>query len=631
MIYEFGEYRLDEKRRVLQSRPDGQPLQVTGRVFDTLLYFVERPGQLLDKRLMLNALWPSVVVEEANLTQTIYTLRRVLGESPSDHRYIVTVPGRGYRFVADVNVVPVNEPVDEPQIAEAPATSLPRRSRSQNLAPYALAVLLLATVAVLIHATLRSQAESAATPAQSGAPSIAVLAFADMSAQKDQEHFADGLSEEILNLLAQSPALRVIARTSSFAFKHQRADIATIASRLNVTHVLEGSVRKSGERIRITAQLVDGATSEHLWSQTYDRDARDVFDVQTDIAAAVAKALQVTLKVGTSATPGDTTNAQAYESYLHGRHFLNRRGTSDVARAREHFEQAVRLDPGYARAWAGLAGTLFMTEDANRSVPADLMQQWRHAVERALAHGPNLVDAHMRAYQYYALTGNAAAADEHFRRAAALNPSDPWVLAKLGPSLAEGGLSEVIALHRRMVALDPLSAVSRGNLAVFLMAAGEWEEAKIEYGKALELSPASPVLRRDIAKILVLQGRPGEALAVAGQLPEGPLRDQCLALAYQASGQTEASDAALARLIGVGEQAGTDAEFKVNIAEIYAYRGNSEEAFKWLARMSAQTRDADAIEPYWWSRQELPLSPFLQSLQADARWRTLLADGLKSS
>jgi TolB-like protein/Tfp pilus assembly protein PilF len=566
------------------------------------------------------------VVEEGNLTQTIYTLRRLLGEHPDDHRYIVTVPGRGYRFVADVKSVATVEPA----MAEAPAESRSRGARSRSFAPYALAVVLLATVGALLYATLRSQAETGPT-AQPVAPSIAVLAFADMSPQKDQEHFADGLSEEILNLLAQSPALRVIARTSSFAFKHQNADIATIADKLNVTHVLEGSVRKSGERIRITAQLVDGATSAHLWSATYDRDATHAFDVQTDIATAVAKALQVTLKVGPGSGEGETTNSLAYESYLHGRHLLSRRGTSDVARAKEYFAQAVRLDPGYARAWAGLAGTIYMTEEPDRNVPADEMQEWRHAVERALALGPNLIEAHVRAYQYYALTGNAAAADEHFKRAATLNPSDPWVLAGLMPSLADGGLSKVIELQRRVVVQDPLSAVARGNLAVFLMAAGQWEEAKAEYAKALELSPASPLLRRDVAKILVLQGRPDEALAAAGQLPEGPLRDQCLALAYQASGQSAAADAALARLIAVGEQHGTDAEFKINIAEVYAYRGKRDEAFKWLARMSEQTRDEHAIEPGWWSRQELPLSPFLKPLNRDPRWQSLLESGLKAS
>jgi TolB-like protein/DNA-binding winged helix-turn-helix (wHTH) protein/tetratricopeptide (TPR) repeat protein len=621
-IYEFGEFRLDDKRRVLQSRTAGQPLQVTGRVFDTLLYFIERPGELLDKRGLMQALWPNVVVEEANLTQTIHTLRRVLGERPDEHRYIVTVPGRGYRFVADVRTVAPADPEPAREQAEPP-------THSHRVKPYAIAALSLAMVGVLLYFLLRSPDGPRPIPPVSGAPSIAVLAFADMSPEKNQEHFADGLSEEILNLLAQSSALRVIARTSSFSFKGQTVDIATIAARLNVTHVLEGSVRKSGERIRITAQLVDGATSEHLWSETYDRDTGDVFNVQTDIAAAVANALHVTLNIGSG--NGETANAQAYESYLHGRHLLNRRGTADIERAREYFEHAVRLDPNYARAWAWVAGTIVMSEDANRNVPADLRQDLRHAVERAVALGPNLVEAHVRAYQYYALSGNAAAADEHYDRALALNPNDPWVRAALMPSVAEGGLSEMIELQRRMVAQDPLSAVSRGNLGVFLMAAGQWEEAKAEYRKALELSPASPKLHRDVAKILILQGRFDEALAVAAELPEGPLRDQCLALVHQANGQQGAADAALARLIAVGEQPGTDAEFKINIAEVYAYRGNRDEAFKWLTRMNQQTRVENALVPGWWSRQELSVSPFLKPLESDARWQPLLADGLRAS
>ena len=606
---------------MLQSRPDGQALQVTGRAFDTLLYFVERPGELLDKPGLMRALWPNVVVEESNLTQTIHMLRRVLGERPDEHRYIVTVPGRGYRFVADVRTVAAAEP----------AGAQPEGQTSHRTRPPAIAALSLAMAAVLLYFLFRSPGEPRPTPTVAGAPSIAVLAFADMSPEKDQEHFADGLSEEILNLLAQSPALRVIARTSSFSFKHQTVDIETIAARLNVTHVLEGSVRKSGERIRITAQLVDGTTSEHLWSETYDRDAKDIFDVQTEIAAAVAKSLHVTLRIDAASTSAETTNAQAFESYLQGRYLLNRRGASDVERARRYFEQAVRIDPDYARAWAGLAGAIFVADDANKTVPADAMQAWRQAVERALELGPNLTESHLRAHQYYTSTGNAAAADEHFKRAVALSPSDPSVLSALTPSVAEGGLNEVIALHRRMVAVDPLSAVSRGNLGVYLMAGGQWEEAKAEFSKAFELSPESPELRRDIAKILILQQRFDEALAAAERLPAGPMRDQCLALAYHATGQAAAADAALARLIGVGEQPGTDAYIKVNIAEVYAFRGDGEEAFRWLRLVSQQTHDKNALVPGWWAQQELPLSPFLKPLDRDPRWQSLLASGRKAS
>ena len=204
-----------------------------------------------------------------------------------------------------------------------------------------------------------------------------------MSPEGDQEYFSDGLSEEILDLLAQSPALRVIARTSSFSFKGQSADIATIADRLHVTHVLEGSVRKSGDRIRITAQLVDGATSAHVWSETYDREMSDVFAVQTDIAASVAESLQVTLTGDARPRPGETNSTQAFERYLQGRYFFNRRGVSDLERARIYFEQAVQIDPGDARAWAGLAGVYYVARDANQPMPAGDWEKWHEAVERA--------------------------------------------------------------------------------------------------------------------------------------------------------------------------------------------------------------------------------------------------------
>jgi TolB-like protein len=180
--------------------------------------------------------------------------------------------------------------------------------------------------------------------------SIAVLPFVDMSEAQDQAYFAEGLSEEILNLLAQSTTLRVTARTSSFAFKGRSVDIATIAGALKVTHVLEGSVRKSGNRVRITAQLVDGVGSVHIWSQTYDRDATDVFGIQDEIAAAVAESLQVTLTGDAQPRPVQTGNVAAFERYLQGRYFFNRRGESDLARAEDYFQQALQIDPSYSRA-----------------------------------------------------------------------------------------------------------------------------------------------------------------------------------------------------------------------------------------------------------------------------------------
>jgi TolB-like protein/DNA-binding winged helix-turn-helix (wHTH) protein len=598
-IYEFGEFRLDAQRRVLSSRINGEPLQVTGKIFDTLLYFVEHSGQLLDKRTLMEALWPKVVVEESNLTQTIHTLRRVLGERPDDHRFIVTVPGRGYRFVADVTVTTLEE-------------SRPPAQRKLLTAMTA-TVIVLAGVGFWMLQGSRQARSSAATDAP--ALSIAVLPFVDMSAEQDQAYFAEGLSEEILNLLAQSSTLRVTARTSSFSFKGRSVDIATIADTLHATHVLEGSVRKSGERVRITAQLVDGATSAHLWSQTYDRNVTDVFGVQDEIAAAVAESLQVTL-TGNGSPPGPQTNsAVAFQRYLQGKYFFNRRGDSDIARAQDYFEQALQIDPQYARAWAGLAGVYFLAE---QHATQDVLDPWGTAVKRALQLGPNLAEAHVRAAQYYMRLGDEETAAAHCKRATALNPSDPLVLGvSAGREFAAGHWSEGIALQRRAVAVDPLAAVPHANLGAFLAAVGEWEAASTEFEKARELSPTLPKIDSEIARMQILLQRFDAAFAAAARIPAGSTRDQAIALGFHAPGQQAAANDALSRLLAQANGPARDPALHVAIAEIYALRGNSDEALSWAQR-AVQMGDRS-------TREEMMLSPFLRPLHVDARWHTLLA------
>jgi TolB-like protein/Flp pilus assembly protein TadD len=597
-IYEFGEFRLDALRRVLSARSDGQPLQVTGKIFDTLLYFVERPGELLDKHTLMAAIWPSVVVEESNLTQTIHTLRRVLGERPDEHRFIVTVPGRGYRFVANVSAPTLEQ-------AQPPA-------KRRLVGAAAAAVIVLAGVAFwLLQGSRQSQPSASTDPS---AASIAVLPFVDMSESQDQAYFAEGLSEEILNLLAQATTLRVTARTSSFSFKGRNVDIATIADALKTTHVLEGSVRKAGDRVRITAQLVDGRTSVHLWSQTYDRSLTDLFGVQDEIAAAVAESLQVTL-TGSGNPPGaQTRNGVAFERYLQGKYFFNRRGDADLARARDYFEQALQIDPDYARAWAGLAGVYRVSEQhATQELTA-----WGVAVERALQLGPNLAEAHVRAAQYYWWLGDEQRSAAHCKRAIALNPSDALVMSvSAGWSFQEGHWSEGIALQRRAVAVDPLAAVGRANLGVYLATVGEWDEALVEFEKARELSPTLARIDSDIARVQVLRQRFDEAFASAARIPPGPMQEQALALSFHARGQQSAADAALARLLALARSPNPDMTLQISIAEVYAFRGDDEEALKWTERaLQAGGRSA---------REEIMQSPFLRALHANARWRTLLA------
>ncbi len=471
-IYEFAEFRLDAQRRVLSSRVDGEPIQVTGKVFDTLLYFVEHAGVLLEKQTLLAALWPNVIVEESNLTQTIHTLRRVLGERAGEHRFIVTVPGRGYRFVADVTVPTSDNPA--PAVSsDAQVADRAGGSRRAWVAAFIGVAVIVAGLAFVLMRTAGDEPRPGEGIVASK-PAVAVLPFVDMSEQQDQTYFADGLSEEILNLLAQSAGLRVIARTSSFSFKdHPGLDIATIARRLGATHVLEGSVRKSGEQMRITAQLVDGATSAHLWSRTYDRKVTDVFSVQDDIAGAVSAALNAALNEDDPPQRADTTSSQAFELYLHGKYFFNRGGESDVIRAREYFEQALHDDPNYARAWAGLAGTYNATLSSDQADAQVSQRAWLQSIERGLSLGPGLPEAHVRAAQYYWWHGDWETSEQHCKLAIALNPSDALVLTVSAlKALAVGHRLEALSLQRRAVAVDPLSAHGRASLGLYLAALG---------------------------------------------------------------------------------------------------------------------------------------------------------------
>jgi TolB-like protein/DNA-binding winged helix-turn-helix (wHTH) protein len=612
LIYEFGDFELDALRRVLVSRADGQQVGVTGRVLEALLYLVERPGQLVDKKALIEALWPHVVVEEGSLTQTIHTLRRALGERPGEHRYIATVPGRGYRFVAEVNV----------RAVQAKSDATPSRWSKTVLVGTALSLAMLTLVVLLV---LRGHGQPTEEVAARVAPSIAVLPFVDMSMVQDQEHFAEGLSEDILSLLAHSDTLRVIARTSSFSFKSQSADVRTIAQRLAVTHVLEGSVRKSGERMRITAQLIDGATGAHVWSETYDRDVKDVFGVQREIASAVAGALQITLRSGDGPRRAETSSTQAYESYLQGRHLFNRRSGSDLLRAKTHFEEAVQIDPGYARAWAALAGVYFVSRYEDLELP-DAPSKWREAAQRAVALAPDLAEANVRAAQYYWQTGDVRAAHIHRARAIAIDPADPLVVSlSLSNAITDGRMEDAIDLQRRLTAIDPLAGNYRGNLGVLLMMTGHLDEAQVELERSLELSPAAEFATENIADLLILQRRTDEAFKVIGQLPAGHHRDMRLALAYFVRGDVVEGDAMLVRLLAQGKAPGVDSEAALDIAGVYAVKNDPDQAFEWLdfarRRLDSEGAATACMELKW----TLQTAPFLKTLHADPRWKELLA------
>jgi TolB-like protein/DNA-binding winged helix-turn-helix (wHTH) protein/lipoprotein NlpI len=616
-VYDFEGFSLDTRRGVLCSQSDGRPVELTPRAFGTLLYLVERAGQLVEKGALLAALWPNVVVEDGNLTQTIYVLRRALGERPDEHRFIVTVPGRGYRFVAAVTRR-AEQSTEDTETASSPepvAATAAGSKRAGWIAGIALALGALAIMAVWAYRAREADSVVSTQPIQS----IAVLPFVDMSPSGDSAYFSDGLAEELLNLLAHIPELRVIARTSSFSFRGQSVDIATIAQKLQVGHVLEGSVRKAGDKVRITAQLIDAADSSHVWSETYERDLTDVFAVQSEIATAVADALKLKLRTRQSVTVVAPTGTEAYEHFLRGQFLYGRRGPRDLDNALSAYQQALELDPHYARAWAGVAAVSFIQVYEGHVAREVGLPRLLDAAQKAIAYNPQLAEGHLRLSNYYHLVGQPETAARHYRRGALLNPESPLVLGtQAGYAAKRGNYEDAIELARRVISLDPLSVTGLNNLAAFMIAAGRLEEARVEMLKSYDIARL-PDDALSISHILMWQRKHDEALAFIDRNMQGADRAQALALVYHALGRASEADVALGELIAL---AGDRDAFR--IAEVYAYRGDAAESFRWL-NLATKAHDSFGRSAQGHMLWEMRVSPFLEPLHDDPRWNEWVA------
>ena len=522
------------------------------------------------------------MVEENNLQVQVSVLRKILGNDA-----ISTVAGKGYRFTRPI------------ESAELPQTTRP----SEIVLPSPITTI----------------------------PSIAVLPFINTSDDAANEYFADGLAEELLNVLSKVRGLRVASRTSAFSFKGAKADIATIAQKLNVVTILEGSVRKAGNRVRISAQLIHVATDSHLWSATYDRDLEDIFAVQDDIAQSVVQGLRSALMgekpdadaiaaVATeiqAAARGRGGNAEAYRLYLQASFHHDRFTSEDFATAVEAYLAALKLDPNYALAWAGLS-VAYADGTAQCWFGTTLDEGFRlarEAAEKAMQLAPELAEAHealgvIRGFNDW----NWKGAEESFARALELAPGNIRVLRSSMFLLhARGRYDEAIALLRRAVELDPLSGAVYRELATCYLVSGRLDEAQTAIRKSLESSPRAGFAHFIDSRIRLAQGRLEEALEAARREIHGTFRLLSLAVVYHARGRHTESDAALGELI---ETVPDVAAFQ--IAEAFAYRGDRDQAFAWLERAYTQ-RDT--------GMSMLRSSPSMRSLHSDPRWVAVPREG----
>jgi len=454
-----------------------------------------------------------------------------------------------------------------------------------------------------------------ATPAISE-KSIAVLPFADMSEKKDQEYFSDGLSEELLNLLAKIPELKVAGRTSSFYYKGKAVKLAEMARELHVAHLLEGSVRRSGNRVRITAQLVRADNGYHLWSQTYDRELDDIFKVQDEIAAAVVAALKLELLPNheTLVAGNRTENPAAHTQYLLGRQFFNRTNTEDFRRAVAAYEQAIALDPKYASAYAGLAvAENELSHDPENTLAEVLAGQQRAlaAADRAIAIDPSLSEGYAaRGFLRFTIDWDWAGAEADLSRAFALDPGSYRAYTCYACFLAGlGRLSEALEINEKAIELDPLSADTWFRRSTQLNAAGRLPEARKAATRALEISPEHAFAWFNLGVTSLLEGNPKAALAEFRKTSKAR-REAGVAMAEHDLGHAMESQQALDALV-----AGYASTNAYQVAEAYAWRGERDAAFNWLERAHAQ-HDGILVQ--------VKFDPLLAQLHADPRFSAML-------
>ena len=471
-----------------------------------------------------------------------------------------------------------------------------------------------------------------ATDAQS-APnerSVAVLAFANLSDDKGSEYFSDGISEELLTVLQKIPGLHVAARTSAFSFKGKNATAQEIGEKLGVARLVEGSVRKAGDVVRIAARLTQAKTGQEIWSENFTRDLKDVFAVQTELAQTIVEQLRGQLTGGSAsstseaeiqnevraAAKGGTNNVEAHEAYLRGRFFLNRHSGKEVDQARTAFERAVQLDPRFALAWAGLAQTHvwdcnYGTEGGQKGFNAHLAAA-RDSAERALSIEPDLPEAlYPRAMIETNFDYNWKGAAETLRKALALAPQDPTLLMEAGNlAQARGEPAQCLEFFRRAVAFDPVNAQARAFLANGLSNLGKQEEARAEYARMIELNPSAPNSYAAMGLTYLPESKFEEAAAAAQKHAAEWARLLTLACVRWAQKRIPESDAALAELV-----AKFDDTAAYQIAEVYAYRNDKDHAFAWFER-ARQQRDAGLAG--------VRADNLLQNLHDDPRWDALL-------
>jgi TolB-like protein/DNA-binding winged helix-turn-helix (wHTH) protein/Tfp pilus assembly protein PilF len=608
-----------------ELRKAGKLIRVQQQPLKLLRLLLEHPGAVVTREELRNRLWPGESFGDFDqaVNAAIAKLRSALGDSADNPRFIQTIPKHGYRFLAEVveeyddagppaaPELPGTESASPP--AEAKAT-MARRGGRTNIW-IALAAVLVVIAAVLAFWKLRWKTDPAVK-----IRSLAVLPLENLSGDPSQDYFADGMTDELITDLAQIRALRVISRTSIVMYKGTRKTLSQIARDLNVDAVVEGSVVRSGDRVRITAQLIRAATDEHLWAQSYEGDMRDSLALQNKVASAIAKQIRIELTPQEKGVleSAKTVDPKAYEDYLRGRYFWNKRTADGLGRAVAYFNQAIARDPKYAQAYSGLADTYALLGDWQYAAmtPTEALPKAKAAATRALELDDSLSEAHTSlAFTLDGFDWDLKAAEQEFQRAIELNPGYAtarhwyaWHLALLGR------YDEAITEMRKARGLDPLSLIINADLAELLVIAHRNDEAIQQSLRTIEMDPNFAMAHNQLAQAYLANGMPEKAipeLKRAIDLSGGsPTCMANLARAYVAVGDRSKAVELIHELEARSRPGFSHA---AEIASIHAALGEKDQAMEWLEKGAAEKFNPGVL-----------IRPGFDPLRSDARFQSLL-------
>jgi TolB-like protein/DNA-binding winged helix-turn-helix (wHTH) protein/Flp pilus assembly protein TadD len=624
----FGIFEVD--LRAGELRKHGLRVRLQEQPFKVLAMLLERSGEVVTREELQKKLWPAdtFVDFDHGLNKVINKIREALSDSAENPRFVETVARRGYRFLAEVKVAdptpvhnpdlatqhrPTGETGDRPGLLGEPAR--PKHLLSSLAWKTSGCVLLLLLAASV--ATWQLHSRNSPSPV---IRSLAVLPLESLSSDASQDYFADGMTDELISNLGQISALRVISRTSVMAYKHASKPLPQIARELNVDAVVEGTVLRSGDQVRITAQLIEASSDKHLWSQSYQGELRDTLALQSQVARAIADQIRINLNPQEQAAlkTARVVNPEAYESYLKGRYFWNKRTADGLKVALAYFNQAIEEDPKYARAYSGLADTYALLGDWQYAVmtPKEALPKAKAAAERALELDSALGEAHNSlAFCLDGFDWNFESAGEEFRRAIELNPGYAtahhwyaWHLSLLGR------YEEAIAEMRKAQNLDPLSLIISADLAELLVIAHQYDESILESRKTIEMDPNFALAHSQLGQAYLQKEMHDEAIAEmqrAVQLSGGsPTIIASLARAYVASGRRMEAEKLLKEL---KKRSNPTYSHASEIAVVCAALGDKDQAMNWLEKGYQERFNPGVL-----------LRPGFDSLRSDARFEDLV-------